>query len=170
MRPLDDEGRAAQPRGEDRHLLLEQHLQLVARALQQFAPALPGALRLGDAEILLEILDEVAVALRDHRFQVLELPLDERRRDQQIDPERLAADALADPANVGPQLVDLHAAAAQDADAARVADRDDHVAGMREGHDRHLAAVFLAERVWRGSPFIVFPRIVAPARLFAGEA
>ena len=147
------------PETKNRHLLLEQHLERGARAFEQVVAAGPRLVRVGvgDAVLVLEVLDERAVLVRDHLLEVLEVALDERRRHEQVDAERLVSDLVADPADVGAQLIGREAGGAEDADASGVADGGDHVLGVRERDDGNLAAVLLAQSrkqgvTHRGSP------------------
>ena len=159
---LQGEGRAAHAGGEDRDLLLDQHVELGARLAQQVdaldAPR-AGRLRLRDAVLAHHAVDEVPVLLRDLRHQLLRGALDVRGGEQEVDAERLVADALADPVDVVADLLRRQRVDAVHADAAGVRHRGDHVSGVGEADERNLAAVLVAKaglhRVarHRSSPF-----------------
>ena len=149
VRLLDHESGTAEAGGEDRHALLEDHVQCLSRGTEEVRR--PGAARFGalgrsrDFILFVQALHEVAVCLRDHLLEVFAVALDEAGGDEQVDAERLVAHTLLDPADVGAQLVRRLPGAAEDADPARVRDRHDHVFGVREGHDWHLAPVLVAQ-------------------------
>ena len=107
-----------------------------------------------------DLLDEVAVALRDHRPQVLlELGRVELTHalvlagDHDVDAVGLVADVLVDPRQLDLELLGGEAHGAEHAEAARLRDRGDDVAAMGEGEDRELDAELLGQFGLHGVPF-----------------
>ena len=145
---VEDERRAAHPRGEDRDLLAHEQLQLGARvghAAQPRCAPRPRRLRLWELVGAHQAVDELAMLLGELLIELLAVALDVGRRQRDVAAERAVADALLDPGEVGPQRVHAVGAAAEHADRAGVGGGGDHVAGVREGDDRVLAAVLVAE-------------------------
>ena len=154
---LDHVGRRRAERVRDQpHLrVLERDLDLRRRGgrgpAEQLARAVLGR-QLGHAVVGEQLRGELAVLQRDHRAQVL---LELARvhlahalvllRDHQIDAVGLVADVLVDPAALDLELLGREADRAEHAEAARLRDRGDHVAAVREGEDRELDAEALAE-------------------------
>ena len=125
--------------------------QLAAGVPRQRRPA-EAALRLGfDVVVAQQVVDEIAVGLRDAAGQVgarqlLALALELRRHDQ-IHPVGLAADRLVDPRQLTVELLGGVRRGAQHAESAGVGDRGHHVAAVAEREEREVDAVLLTQRL-----------------------
>ena len=125
--------------------------QLAAGVPRQRRPA-EAALRLGlDVVVAQQVVDEIAVGLRDAAGQVgagqlLALALELRRHDQ-IDPVGLAADRLVDPRQLTVELLGGVRRGAEHAEPAGVGDRGHHVAAVAEREERKVDAVLLTQRL-----------------------
>jgi hypothetical protein len=96
---------------------------------------------------VLDHLLERAMLGRDHRQQLLDrLLLGHGGGQHEVDAEGLAADALADPADVGGDLVGRVQRLAQHREAARVDHGDGDVLAVGEGDDRVFDAELVAQR------------------------
>ena len=87
-------------------------------------------------------------------------------RDHDVDPVGLVADVRVDPVELLAQLLRREAHGAQHAEAAGLADGDDHVAAMGEGEDREVDAETVTERSAHGC----LPLVIAEAPIMAPAA
>ena len=147
-------GRRAQRVRQQLDRVLERDLDLLAALLvhpteQALGPVFLGELRhvvLGQ-----ELVDPVAVLLRDHLLELLAHPLRVElagarvlRRHHDVDAVRLAVDVLVDPVQLDLELVGRERQRAEHAEAARLAHRGDDVAAVAEREDRQVDAEHFA--------------------------
>ena len=95
------------------------------------------------------LLDEVAVALGDHRLELLlrggRGAVGEVGGHDDVDAVRLAVDVLVDPGQLDLELLGREGERAEDAEAAGLRDGGDDVAAVGEGEDGEFDAELVAE-------------------------
>ena len=98
-----------------------------------------------------QLVDPVAVMLRDHLLQLLAHPLRVElagtlvlRRHHHVDAVRLAVDVLVDPVQLDLELLGRERQSAEHAEAAGLADRGHDVAAVAEREDRQVDAEHVA--------------------------
>jgi hypothetical protein len=146
---VEHEGGAAEARADHRHPFVEEHVELLpGDRLVQAAPLVQVDPRLGvrDVVFLLDLPGEVPVALRDlggHLFQGLGHGRGGGK--DQVDSKGLPVHPLADPLDVGGDVVGGVHRLAQHRESARVDDGHRHVLAVGEGDDGVLDAEHVAE-------------------------
>jgi hypothetical protein len=146
---LENEDRASEARGEHRHLLVQDHLELLARHVLGHPTELVELRRvLGRRDVvpLLDVLGVGALRLGDLRLELLHrADGGDRRGEHQVDPEGPIANPLADPLDVRGDLVRRVVRLAHHRERTGVGDGHDHVLAVGERDDRVLDAERVAE-------------------------